>query len=113
MTGAFGALGIIVLSWIAVLAFDRGTVIPVGAPLLAAFLATCLGVINRYHADTLNAQRLFAAADSVVPKEYVKELLARCADPDHDTAKLEKGTLIFVDIVGFHRIHDGVVETAR
>ncbi|HEY7949309.1 MAG TPA: adenylate/guanylate cyclase domain-containing protein [Solirubrobacterales bacterium] len=101
LTGGFGALGIVVLSGIAVLAFDRGTVIPIGAPLLAAFLATSLGVINRYHADTLNAQRLYAAADSVVPKEYVGELLARCEDPDHDTAKIEKGTVIFVDVIGF------------
>ncbi|MHB8243031.1 MAG: CHASE2 domain-containing protein [Solirubrobacteraceae bacterium] len=101
LTGGFGALGIGVLCVIAVLAFDDGTVIPVGAPLLAAFLATNLGVICRYHADTLNAQRLFAAADSVVPKEYVRELLARSADPDLDTPRKEQGTVIFVDAVGF------------
>lgn len=101
LTGAFGVLGIVILSGIAILAFDRGTVIPLGAPLLAAFLAMSLGVISRYHADTLNAQRLFAAADSVVPKEYVGELLARCADPDRHTTKIEEGTVIFVDVVGF------------
>jgi adenylate cyclase len=101
LTGAAGAVAIAVLSAIAVLAFDHGTVIPVGAPLLAAFLATIFGVIRRYYADTLNAQRLYAAADCVVPKEYVGELLARCADPRHDTAKIEEGTLIFVDVVGF------------
>ncbi len=100
-TGAFGALGIVVLSGIAVLAFDRGTVIPVGAPLLAAFLATSFGVINRYHADTLNAQRLYAAADSVVPREYVGELLTRCDNPNHNTAKIDEGTVIFVDVAGF------------
>jgi adenylate cyclase len=101
LTGAFGVLGIVVLGAIAVLAFNHGTVIPVGAPLLAAFLATSLAVVNRYYADTLNAQRLYAAADSVVPREYVGELVARCANPNHDTAKIEEGTVIFVDIVGF------------
>lgn len=102
LTGACGALGIILLSGIAVLAFDLGTVIPVGAPLLAAFLATSFGVISRYHADTLNAQRLYSAADSVVPKEYVGELLARCQNSEHDTAKPEpSGTVLFVDVAGF------------
>ncbi len=101
LTGAFGALGIALLGAIIVLAFDRGTVIPLGAPLLAAFLASSLGVFSRYYADTLNAQRLYGAADSVVPREYVGELLARCANPNHDTVRIEEGTVIFVDVVGF------------
>jgi len=100
-TGASGVVGIVLLSGIAALAFDLGTVIPVGAPLLAAFLATSFGVIRRYYADTLNAQRLYAAAYSVVPKEYVGELLARCENPEHDMARIEEGTVIFVDVVGF------------
>jgi adenylate cyclase len=100
-TGACGALGIVLLGLIVVVAFDRGTVIPLGAPLLAAFLATSFGVFSRYYADTLNAQRLYAAADCVVPREYVGELLARTADPNHDTAKIEEGTVIFIDVVGF------------
>jgi adenylate cyclase len=101
LTGTAGAVGIALLSAIAGLAFDHGTVIPLAAPLMAAFLATSFGVLSRYYADTLNAQRLYAAADSVVPGEYVGELLARCADPNHDTAKIEEGTLMFVDVVGF------------
>lgn len=101
LTGVCGALGIVLLFGISVLAFDLGTVIPVGAPLLAAFLATSFGVISRYHADTLNAQRLYAAADSVVPREFVGELLALCENPEHDTAKIEEGTVIFVDVAGF------------
>jgi|GEM_PF-1918961 len=101
LTGAFGALGIALLCVTAVVAFDHGTVLSVGAPLLAAFLATSFGAINRDHADTLAAQRLYAAADCVVPREYLGELLARTADPNHDTVRIEEGTVIFVDVVGF------------
>jgi adenylate cyclase len=101
LTGVFGILAIALLCAIAVLAFDLGTVIPAAAPLLAAFLATIFGVASRYHADTLNAQQLYAAADSVVPKEYVGELLARCKNPEHDTTRIEEGTVIFVDVAGF------------
>lgn len=101
LTGLFGILGIVALCAVAVLAFDRGIVIPVAAPLLAAFLATGFGVINRYYADALIAQRLYAAADSVVPKGFLKELLAHCTDPAHETARIEEGTVVFVDVVGF------------
>ncbi|HET7443887.1 MAG TPA: adenylate/guanylate cyclase domain-containing protein [Solirubrobacterales bacterium] len=109
-TAGFGVLAIVIIGGIAVLAFDRGTVIPVGAPLLAAFLAGSFGVINRYLADTLNAQRLYTAAHSVVPKEFVGELLARCEDPERRTAKVEKGTVMFVDVAGFTEITTALME---
>jgi adenylate cyclase len=101
LTGVLGALGFVILSVIAQVTFDHGTVIPLGAPFLAAFLAMGLGVINRYYADALVSQRLYAAAESVVPEGFVEELVARCADPAHDATRIEDGTVLFVDMVGF------------
>lgn len=102
LTAVAGAAALLVLAAAIVLAFNLGTVVPAGAPLLAAFVAA-IGLVGlRYVADTVNARQLYGAAQSVVPERYVRELVQHCARPGSEHfAEHREATVLFVDAVGF------------
>jgi adenylate cyclase len=96
-----GALGVAALLGGAQLAFGGGTILPLGAPLLALLFGTAAAVALTYRLEVRARRRLRTTFERFVPAQVAEQLLPRDGAAARVPARQLEATVLFCDLRSF------------